>query len=74
MLERSLAGALNHWPIGERIAERNPKLDDACSCFNGSENHIARGCEVGIAAGHVSDESRLRFEMERHRSIVDCGG
>ena len=73
MFKRSLAGALNDWSVGERIAERNAELDDACSCFNGSENYIAGGCEVGIAAGYVSDESRLRFEVEGHRSIVDCG-
>ncbi len=73
MLEGALAGALNHWSIGERVAEGNAEFDDACSCFNGRENHIAGGCEVGIAAGYVSDERRLRFEVEGHRSIVDCG-
>src|SRR5208282_3705623 len=74
VLEGALAGALNDGSISERIAEGNAELDDACSCFDGSENHIARGGEVGIAAGDVSDESRLRFEVKGHRSIVDCGG
>ena len=73
MLKGALAGALNDWSIGERVAEGNAEFDDACSCFNGRENHIAGGCEVGIAAGYVSDERRLRFEVEGHRSIVDCG-
>ena len=72
--ERALAGALNDWSIGEGVAEGNSEIDHACTCFDGSENHIACGGEVGIAAGYVGDQRGLRFEVEGHKSIVDCGG
>ena len=74
VLEGALAGALDDWSIGERVAEGNSEFDHACTCVDGCENHIACGDEVGIAAGYVDDQRRLAFEVERHKSIVDCGG
>ena len=74
MFERPLAGALNDRTISKGIAERNAQLNHARACVAGCEDDLARGGEIGIAAGHVGDEGRLAFEVEGHESIVDCGG
>ena len=59
MLERALAGALNHGTVGERVAEGDAELDDARTGLDRREDDVARGREVGIAASYVSHEGRL---------------
>src|ERR1700739_4262626 len=71
MLEWPLAGALDYGAIGERVAERNTEVNDARARFDSRENHFARRGQIGIAAGYVSDEGRLAFEVEGHKSILD---
>jgi hypothetical protein len=51
VLEGAFAGALNDRAIGEWIAEGDAKLNDAGTSFDGGENDVARGSEIGIAAG-----------------------
>jgi len=55
VLERPLTGALDDRPIGKRIAERHTQFNHARTRVNGCQNDLARGREVGVAAGYVSD-------------------
>ena len=57
MPQRALAGALDHRAIGDRIAERHAQFDDIGAGVNRRERDLARGVEVGIAAGDVGDEA-----------------
>ena len=50
------AGPLDHRPVGHRVAEGDAEFDDIRTGINCREDDIARGREVGIAAGDVGDE------------------
>ena len=52
----AFAGALDHRPVGHRIAERDAEFDDIRARFNGRESYVSRGRKIGIAAGEVGDE------------------
>jgi hypothetical protein len=69
VLKGALAGALDNGSIGDRIAEWDAKLDSARARFDGGEDHVARGGEIGIAAGDVGDEGGFRFEVEGHEGL-----
>ena len=58
MLQRALAGPLDHRPVGHRIAERNAQFDHVRAGVDRGQHDVARGREIGIAAGDVGDESR----------------
>jgi hypothetical protein len=55
MVQRPLAGPLNHRPIGYGIAERHAQFDNIGARANGSQRDIARCVEVRIAARDVGD-------------------
>ena len=55
MFKRPLAGALDDWAIGERIAERNAEFNHARAGVDGCEDDLARGGEVRVAAGYIGD-------------------
>ena len=62
----ALAGALDDRTVSEGITERNPELDHVGTSVNRSQDDVARGGEVGIATGYVSDEGRLFVKVKGH--------
>ena len=56
VVQRPFGCTLDYRPVGHGIAEGHAQLDDGRARVNSSESYIARGGEVGIAAGEVGDE------------------
>src|SRR5580658_5832520 len=72
MFERPLAGALNHRPIGQRIAEGNSQLNHTRARVDSCEDHLTRRGEVGVATSYVGDKRWFIFEVKGHEKFVDC--
>src|SRR5215467_4035906 len=71
-LHGPLAGALDHWSVGNRIAERNAKFNDAGPGVDRLKDDLFCSRDVGVATGDVGDERGFGFEVEGHEgSIVD---
>ena len=56
MLQRAFAGPLDDRAIGHRIAEGHAQLDDIGAGVDRRQRDLARGVQVGIAAGDVGHQ------------------
>src|SRR5579871_3767676 len=70
MLQSSLASALDHRAIGDRIAEWDAQFDHIRASRNRRENDLACSRQVGIATGNVDDQRRLVVESQRHEKFA----
>src|SRR5208337_3243654 len=63
--QSSFAGPLDHWPVGDWIAEGHTQLNHLSSGLNGRERDLARSIEVRIAAGEVGHQAGPPIENNR---------
>src|SRR5271166_1625928 len=73
VLQRSLAGALDDRPVGQRIAEGHAQLDHIRTGVNGGQSNLSCRCQVGIASSEVGHQpgSRFRFGGKTNRHLND---
>src|SRR4030095_7075156 len=73
--ERALGGPLYPRPVGERVREGHPKLDDVGALPRGLEHERGGGGERGIAGGEVRDEGALATRTQgRERGVEAAHG
>src|SRR5579863_2245625 len=58
VLQRTLAGALDYWTVGDRITERHAKLNHSRARFDRGQHDFSRSRQIGIAAGNVRYQRR----------------
>src|SRR5271166_2609517 len=71
MPQGALACALDHRPIGQRIAEGHAQLDHVGPRIDGGQSNLPCRCQVGIASSEVGHQpgSRFRFGGKTNRHL-----